>query len=278
MIKAARILFAAAFFGVILAQSVMAGDWEARIIASTSTGAENRLTFGQRSNATDGFDGRYDMPAFLSGDIMAYFPHPEWDTPAENFWRDIKAPDPQKTWLFYVESVLSGDTLSLTWDSSKLPENYNVFLIDNLTGDWVDMTGQSSYSYANDGPRGFTIEITEIVAPLEEAPIEFLDAPTNLDGNVLSDTEIELFWTDNSIGEAGFIIMRKDKKNKEDKDDKEGDKWEEIDSVGENTTSYIDNSVDLTNQRTYKYKVKAYNGPIESDSSNAKKFKLKKEK
>ena len=34
-------------------------------------------------------------------------------------------------------------------------------------------------------------------------------APTNLNGNVLSNTNISLLWTDNSTNEDGFKIERK---------------------------------------------------------------------
>ena len=42
------------------------------------------------------------MQALLGGDIEAYFPHAEWDVLAQRFWRDIKAPDQMKSWVFEV--------------------------------------------------------------------------------------------------------------------------------------------------------------------------------
>ena len=150
-----------AVFAVILIAAiplpVMAVDWEANITASTSTSAQNRISFGQRSDATDGFDGQYEVPAFSGGQISAYFPHPEWNVPAELYWRDIKGPDPQKTWVFKVESVLNGNTLSLMWNSSQIPEGYTAILVDDTTGASADMTTQGVYIYTNTGPRQFTI-------------------------------------------------------------------------------------------------------------------------
>ncbi len=136
---------------------VMAVDWEANITASTSTSAQNRISFGQKSDATDGLDGQYEVPAFIGGQISAYFPHPEWNEPAELYWRDIKGPDQQKSWVFKVESVLNGNTLSLMWNSSQIPEGYTATLVDNATGATVDMRFQGVYRYKNTGPRQFTI-------------------------------------------------------------------------------------------------------------------------
>ncbi|MHC4278436.1 MAG: hypothetical protein ACYSTI_14130 [Planctomycetota bacterium] len=147
----------AAALSVAISTPVMAADWEANITALTPTDARNRLSLGQRQDATDGFDGQYDVPAYIAGDISAYFPHTDWSNPAELYWRDIKAPDRRKSWVFKVESVLNLSDISLSWDSSQIPQGFTATLVDDSTGASVDMTTQSVYIYMNTGPRQFII-------------------------------------------------------------------------------------------------------------------------
>ena len=252
------------FPAVLLAWSISipasAEEWEAQIVASTPDGAENRLYFGQKPDATDGYDSRYEVRAILSGDIEAYFPHTEWDVLAEHFWRDIKAPDQMKSWVFEVGTALSGVEIMLEWVPSELPEGYVVELTDMVTNDVIDMTSQGSYYYTDIGPRQFSINI--------EAPdmAAFLKSPSGLDGAWgENSTVIHLIWTDNSEGESGFMLERK----------VPGEQWTLIAVLDANTTSYSDYTVaprpnNKNNRVQYLYKVKAYNSLTESGFSNAK--------
>jgi hypothetical protein len=241
-----------AAFSVAISTPVMAADWEANITALTSTEARNRLSFGQRQDATDGFDGQYDVPAYIAGNISAYFPHTEWSNPAKLYWRDIKAPDLQKSWLFTVESVLNNTNISLSWDSTQIPQGFTATLVDNTTGASVDMTSLGVYTYTNTGPRQFFIET--------EAPLE---TPDHLNGWAVDNTTVALEWVDNSTAEEGFIIERRVKKGQ----------WTVIAGVNANVTTYTDYTVDYTSERMYVYRVKAYSGLVESDYSNVKNVK-----
>lgn len=82
-------------------------------------------------------------------------------------------------------------------------------------------------------------------------------APTNLIAAALGPTTIKLDWNDNSNNELGFRIERKNGFNGE---------FILIDSVGENITSYTDNSVSDTT--LYYYRVYAYNAQHNSAYSN----------
>jgi hypothetical protein len=261
------------FLSVLLAWSISipasAEEWEAQIVASTPDGAENRLYFGQKPDATDGYDSRYEVRAILSGDIEAYFPHTEWDVLAEHFWRDIKAPDQMKSWVFEVDTALSGVEIMLKWIPSKLPEGYAVELTDMATYGVIDMTSQGNYYYTDTGPRQFSINT--------EAPdmAVFLRSPSGLEGAWgENNTVIHLIWTDNSEGESGFMLERK----------VPGEQWTLIALLDANTTSYSDytvapptdekkNKKNNNNKVQYLYKVKAYNSLTESDFSNAKPIK-----
>jgi phosphodiesterase/alkaline phosphatase D-like protein len=74
--------------------------------------------------------------------------------------------------------------------------------------------------------------------------------PTNLTATENSSTRIDLAWTDNSTGEAGFKIERK----------KAGTTtYAQVATVGENVTTYS-NSTGLTANTQYFYRVRAYLG------------------
>ena len=73
------------------------------------------------------------------------------------------------------------------------------------------------------------------------------NSPTNLVGNVISSTRINLTWTDNATNEQGYKIERKLGMGN----------YTLIDSVSANVTNYADTS--LTPNTTYTYKVYAYN-------------------
>ena len=69
-----RLILAGAFLGLFFLPGLLnaADGWEANITVGAAT-AENELSFGQKSDATDGPDGAYDVPAMLNGDIKASF-------------------------------------------------------------------------------------------------------------------------------------------------------------------------------------------------------------
>ena len=255
------------FLAVLLAWSTSipasAEEWEAQIVASTPNGAENSIYFGQKPDATDGYDSRYEVRAMLSGDIMAYFPHAEWDVLAKHLWRDIKAPDQLKSWVFEVNTALSGTETRLKWNPLKLPQGYAVELIDMAQNAVIDMTSQSDYYfYTDSGPRQFTINT--------KAPdmAVFLKSPSGLEGAWgENNTVIHLTWTDNSEGESGFMLERK----------VPGGEWMLITLIDANTTSYSDYNIATTYENKsrvkYIYRVKAYNELTQSDYSNEKPFK-----
>jgi YVTN family beta-propeller protein len=85
-------------------------------------------------------------------------------------------------------------------------------------------------------------------------------APTDLTANAVSSQRIDLSWTDNSEGEDGFIIQRKQGS------DATGE-YKTIDSVGANVTNYSDTR-ELSEYSTYSYRVCAFDGIRELDETN----------
>ena len=82
------------------------------------------------------------------------------------------------------------------------------------------------------------------------------EAPTELVATAVSETQIDLTWTDNSYDELGFRIERK----------LYGESFTQIDNVTANVTSY--NDTGLHPYRAYYYRIRAYNDAGNSDYSN----------
>lgn len=81
-------------------------------------------------------------------------------------------------------------------------------------------------------------------------------APSNLTASVVSSSQINLSWSDNSNNETGFTIQRASG----------GGSYSTIATVGANTTSY--NNTGLSANTTYSYRVRAYSGSATSSFSN----------
>lgn len=162
MVNSSGVFFAAAllmlasiaFTGVTQALA-SEGGWEARLVVAVGE-AENKLSLGQRPDATDGLDDFYEVPAMLGGDIRAWFEGPEGP-----LWRDIKAPG-ETAWSMKVKSGKSGETIKLSWDSARLAGDMAVSLVDLRSGASVDMKAIGSYTYKNAGPRRFKVEVRNL--------------------------------------------------------------------------------------------------------------------
>ena len=86
---------------------------------------------------------------------------------------------------------------------------------------------------------------------------ETINPPSNLVGQVFQiPLSVEMYWTDNSNNEDGFIIER---------ETLTGDAYVIIDSVNQNVTSYIDTNLAYL---TYNYRVKAFNSVSQSAYSD----------
>jgi hypothetical protein len=81
--------------------------------------------------------------------------------------------------------------------------------------------------------------------------------PTSLSATTISDSRIDLAWTDNSSNETGFKIERKTGS---------GGTWSQIDTVSANSTSYPNTG--LSSYTAYYYRVRSYNGNGDSAYSN----------
>lgn len=112
--------------------------------------------------------------------------------------------------------------------------------------DWAGTSEPTIYSTSH----FLNIQIT-LEEPLTPIP------PTNLNAEVVSSTQVDLSWTDNSSNEEGFGIQRRLG---------EDGTWDTIDTVGADNPSYSDTTVASGN--TYYYRVYAFNANGSSDYSN----------
>ena len=131
-------------------------SWEMNIKVKSGNAA-NRLIIGQNPDATDGIDGRYDVPALLAGDIKAYM-----SIESDEYWKNIKASctSPcKKTWKIFVESDSMGQ-IDLSWDFIAIPDDVSLNLINAETGEVLDMKiKQKEYRYNySGGKKDFIVE------------------------------------------------------------------------------------------------------------------------
>ena len=104
-----------------------------------------------------------------------------------------------------------------------------------------------------DSNVSFSSDPVHIKTPAEEiVPNE----PEDLEATAASPSEVDLSWADNSDNEDGFKIERKE----------EGGTYSVIATVPTDTTTYKDTSVE--EEKTYYYRVKAFNGKGDSAYSN----------
>ncbi len=137
--------------------SLADNGWELSIKANVLN-AENRLIIGQRADASDGIDGRYDVPALLAGDIKAYM-----EIDGNKYWKSIKEScntPCRKTWNIFIDSEPLGQTIEFSWNSLDIPDNeLSIILTDTATGKVVDMKTEYQYSCENTGKKEFVVEV-----------------------------------------------------------------------------------------------------------------------
>jgi murein DD-endopeptidase MepM/ murein hydrolase activator NlpD len=127
-----------------------------------------------------------------------------------------------------------GGTLTFGWQNETLK---------NIGSQWAGYTYSWHVKARNSvGESGWSSTWTFTVRPA---------APSNLDAQTASCSQINLYWNDNSGNEEGYKVYRN---------------GFYIGQVGMNTTSYKDTG--RNENTTYSYYVKAFRGSIESNASN----------
>jgi hypothetical protein len=137
----------------------------------------------------------------------------------------------------------AGDTLIGTAVSAPFKVNWNVTAPGTytLTAAATDNLGATTTS------SPVHVAVNALSAPA---------APTQLTARTISRSQINLSWTDNATDETGYKIYRST----------DGKSFSKIATLGANATSY--SSTGLSHDKTYYYRVRAYNSVGDSPDSN----------
>ncbi len=169
-------------------------------------------------------------------------------------------------------TAVSNGQIDLAWtDNSSSEDGFKIEIKIGAGGEYTevaivgaDVTNYSSpgleagteyfcrvRAYNAGGNSAYSNEASATTLP--DAPL----APSSLTATTISDTQIDLAWTDNSNTEDGFKIERMLSS---------GVTYTQIAIVGPNVTSF--NSTELSANTAYSYRVRAYNVSGNSSYSN----------
>lgn len=149
--------------------------WTAKITVEYRDDS-NKVILGAATDATDGFENGYESRAIISGYLMTYFLHPEFGIDTNYFWTDIRDTTLPKEWIWYVQSRYRNRDHTMTWEIDA-PDTLELYLMDTVTGEVIDMRAESSYTYKNISMarREFVVEAAgtvEVEAPSDTTPPE----------------------------------------------------------------------------------------------------------
>jgi cellulose 1,4-beta-cellobiosidase len=161
--------------------------------------------------------------------------------------------------------------VSLTWNNSADATSYSVkrstvsggpysAIVTGLTGtSYTDSTALNGTTYyyvvTASNSAGESANSSQVSAT-PTAPPTAPSGPTNLGATAVSNTQINLAWSDNSNNETGFIVERSTN----------GNSYSQVVTLGSNVTSYANTG--LSSNRKYYYRVRAYNAVGSSAYSN----------
>ena len=152
--------------------------WEATLNVRFGNNNDNTTHFGYHSEATDGYDRRFDHPEPPTppsdGWVSAFFEHDDWsDIFGRKYNSDIRAYESDSQWELIVKTDGEGEA-TLTWDF-PVDDPCSFRLYDTVTEEWIEMAEGVGYTYESDGSRDFLIEGRLLSASenKETLPLEF---------------------------------------------------------------------------------------------------------
>jgi len=129
--------------------------WEMSLTIGSGM-AENRLSFGQRPDATSGRDGRYDVPPMPGGTLNSMFTNG-----GGSFWRDIRDIRSGETvWQLTVASTSPDAMALLKWNPKAIPAGVSMALRDAQSGISVDMAETNQLAMKLNGNQVLEIVVT----------------------------------------------------------------------------------------------------------------------
>jgi hypothetical protein len=169
-----------------------------------------------------------------------------------------------------ITSITSG-AVSLAWtDNSNNETGFKIQRKQGATGTYTQIAtpGANVTTYTSSGLLDGTQYYYKVCATNSAGDSPFsnevngttpLISPSSLTATVVSTTQVNLNWTDNSSAETSYLIERKATSS---------GNYSQIGSVGMNVQSYTDTYI-FASGTTYYYRVRDTNGTIYSGYSNA---------
>lgn len=171
--------------------------------------------------------------------------------------------DPYVQWANANNSLLI-----LTWDeddSSQANRIPTIFIGPMvLAGQYAETITHYNVLRTIEEIYGLPYAGNATAGPITDIWITSLAAPSNLTATAVSRSQINLSWVDNTSSESGFQIERST----------DGTTFTQIATVGVNVTTYANTG--LLRNKTYYYRVRAYDGGVSSYSNTARAKTLKK--
>lgn len=167
-------------------------------------------------------------------------------------------------------AAVSTSQINLTWtDNSNNETSFKIErFTDGVNFGQIATVGANVTSYSNTGLSSSTTYYYRVRSGNAAGDSAYSNtanattqgvspnAPSALVATAISKTRIDLSWTDNSNNETGFKIERST----------DGTNFSQIATVGANVSTYSNNG--LKSNKTYWYRVRAYNGTGNSAYSN----------
>jgi fibronectin type 3 domain-containing protein len=159
--------------------------------------------------------------------------------------------------------------VDLTWPDVAGEDSYTVERKNGAAWTVMAVVGANTTSYSSGGLSGGTQYTYRVKAGNDGGESAYSPeasattppgppaAPSNLTASAVSQTRIDLTWSDNSPSETGFEIERKP----------QGGAWALIHTTAANATSYSD-TTGLSAASQYSYRVRATNAQGDSPESN----------
>ena len=185
---------------------------------------------------------------------------------------DTTLTDPSDAPSGLSATAVSNSRIDLSWTDNA--SNEDEFRLERKTGAsgtyfQIGTAGADATSYADTSCSAFTTYYYRVRAynadgnsaySNEANDTTFADpsvAPSGLSATAVSNSQIDLSWTDNSTGEDGFKIERSTGA---------AGPYSQIATVPQDITSY--SNLGLSDSTTYYYRVRAYIASVNSDYSN----------
>jgi len=130
-----------------------AEGWLVQLTARAGTVEDTSAYIGVSKDASDGADGRYDVPkppaARMAPFLHIGFPHGDWGARADMYAVDIRSPiSGRKSWDLVVQTNLADADVTLTWpDLREMPRGLTMVLEDLDAGTKRYMRTTSGYTF-----------------------------------------------------------------------------------------------------------------------------------